>query len=64
MTVAPSNVDLILTNLQEIMKEAAAYEACLSSPAEPDWKFGWTLHGAVSHLAIRATLTATPNPTL
>jgi AcrR family transcriptional regulator len=64
MTMAPAYIGLIVTNLLEIMVDEAAYEAGLRSPAEPDWKreIGWTLHGAVSHLAIRRHIYRDANP--
>jgi AcrR family transcriptional regulator len=62
--MAPAYVGQIVTNLLEIMVDEAAHEAALSSPAEPALKHetGWTLHGAVSHLAIRRHIYGDANP--
>ena len=64
MTMAPSYIGRIVTNLLEIMVDEAAREAGLRSPDDPALKheIGWTLHGAVSHLAIRRHIYHDANP--
>jgi AcrR family transcriptional regulator len=62
--MAPTYIAKIVTNLLEIMVDEAAHESGLQSPAEPSLKqeIGWTLHGAVSHLAIRRHIYHDANP--
>jgi AcrR family transcriptional regulator len=63
-TMATAYIAKIVTSLLEIMVDEAAHESGLQSPAEPDLKqeIGWTLHGAVSHLAIRRHIYQDANP--
>ena len=63
-TMAPTYISRIVSNLLEMMVDEAAHEAGLSSPDDPALKqeIGWTLHGAVSHLAIRRHIYHDANP--
>jgi AcrR family transcriptional regulator len=62
--MAPAYIGAIVTNLLEIIVDEAAHEAGLGKPAETALKheIGWTLHGAVSHLAIRRHIYRDANP--
>ena len=64
MTMAPTYIARIVTALLEIMVDEAAHEAGLRSPPDLTTKqeIGWTLHGAVSHLAIRRHIYRDANP--
>jgi AcrR family transcriptional regulator len=64
VTMAPTYIARIVTNLLETMVDEAAHEAGLRSPDDPALKqeIGWTLHGAVSHLAIRRHIYGDANP--
>jgi AcrR family transcriptional regulator len=64
VTMAPTYIAKIVTNLLEMMVDEAAHEAGLRSPDDPALKqeIGWTLHGAVSHLAIRRHIYHDANP--
>ncbi len=63
-SIAPTYIARIVTNLLEMMVDEAAHEAGLRSPDDPALKqeIGWTLHGAVSHLAIRRHIYHGANP--
>jgi AcrR family transcriptional regulator len=64
VTMAPTYIARIVTNLLEMMVDEAAHEAGLRSPDDAALKqeIGWTLHGAVSHLAIRRHIYHDANP--
>ena len=64
VTMAPTYIARIVTSLLEIMVDEAAHEAGLRTPDDPALKqeIGWTLHGAVSHLAIRRHIYGDANP--
>ncbi len=53
--MAPNYIAAIITRLLETIVDEAAAEQRLEVPADPALKreIGWTLHGAISHLAIR-----------
>ena len=53
--MAPNYIATIITRLLETIVDEAAAEQKLKVPADPALKreIGWTLHGAISHLAIR-----------
>jgi len=56
--MAPSYISAIVTQLLEIILEEAAHEQGLALPGNRSLghEIAWTLHGAVSHLAIRRHL--------
>jgi AcrR family transcriptional regulator len=62
--MAPAYIGQIVTNLLEIIVDEAAREAHRGTPPETALKheIGWTLHGAVSHLAIRRHIYHDANP--
>ncbi|HZV63607.1 MAG TPA: TetR/AcrR family transcriptional regulator [Telluria sp.] len=64
VTMAPTYIARIVTSLLEIMVDEAAHEAGRRAPEDPALKreVGWTLHGAVSHLAIRRHIYRDANP--
>jgi AcrR family transcriptional regulator len=64
VTMAPTYIARVVSNLLEIMVDEAAHEAGLRSPDDSTLKqeIGWTLHGAVSHLAIRRHIYHDGNP--
>ena len=64
INMASTYIARIVTNLLEMMVDEAAHEAGLRSPDDPALKqeIGWTLHGAVSHLAIRRHIYHGANP--
>ncbi|MCK5445836.1 MAG: TetR/AcrR family transcriptional regulator [Rhodospirillaceae bacterium] len=53
--MAPNYISSIITKLLDTIVDEAALELKISPPENPDFKreLGWTLHGAISHLAIR-----------
>lgn len=63
-TMAPTYIAGIVTHLLEIIVDEAAHEAGLRAPDDPAQKqeIGWTLHGTVSHLAIRRHIYRDANP--
>jgi len=53
--MAPNYISAILMQLLETIVDEACFDIKLTPPAEQDFKreLGWSLHGAISHLAIR-----------
>lgn len=64
VTMAPTYIAGIVTHLLEMIVDEAAHEAGLRTPDDPLLKheIGWTLHGAISHLAIRRHIYSDTNP--
>lgn len=62
--IAPTYIAAIITRMLELIVEEAAHEFRLGLPPEPARRheLGWTLHGAVSHLAIRRHIYHSVNP--
>jgi AcrR family transcriptional regulator len=62
--IAPTYIAEIITHMLELIVEEAAHELALHLPPEPGARheLGWTLHGAVSHLAIRRHIYHNVNP--
>ena len=65
MSMAPSYIGAIVTQMLEVIVAEAAHEQDLALPADAArvQEIGWILHGAVSHLAIRRHVYANDNPT-
>ncbi|MDB5764257.1 MAG: TetR family transcriptional regulator [Herminiimonas sp.] len=64
VAMAPAYIGKIVAHLLEMIVDEAALEAGLRTPDDPALKreIGWTLHGAVSHLAIRRHIYHDTNP--
>jgi AcrR family transcriptional regulator len=62
--IAPTYIAEIITRMLELIVEEAAHELGLRLPTERNARheLGWTLHGAVSHLAIRRHIYHSDNP--
>jgi len=62
--IAPTYIAAIITRMLELIVEEAAHELGLRAPRERTLRheLGWTLHGAVSHLAIRRHVYRSDNP--
>jgi AcrR family transcriptional regulator len=62
--MAPNYITAIVTRLMEVIVDEMAAELDVEVPDDPQLKreIGWTLHGAVSHLAIRRRIYSAPNP--
>lgn len=65
LRMAPTYTNAIVTHALEIVVTEAAHDTGRGVPANPDelTEIGWTLHGAVSHLAIRRRIYANDNST-
>lgn len=65
LRMAPTYTDAIVTHALEIVVAEAAHDVGRSVPANIDelTEIGWTLHGAVSHLAIRRRIYSNENTT-
>jgi AcrR family transcriptional regulator len=62
--IAPTYIAEIITRMLELIVDEAAHELGLRLPAErvARHELAWTLHGAVSHLAIRRHIYRSDNP--
>jgi AcrR family transcriptional regulator len=65
LEMAPTYTNAVVTHALEIVVAEAAHDAGRHVPASIDelTEIGWTLHGAVSHLAIRRRIYANDNTT-
>lgn len=63
--MAPAYIAAIITRMLEMIVEESAHELGLKLPRDRALRheLGWTLHGAVSHLAIRRHIYRSDNPT-
>lgn len=62
--MAPTYIAQVITRMLEVIVDEACAERGLRPPAKRELKheLGWSLHGAVSHLAIRRHIYANTNP--
>ncbi|HEX8011666.1 MAG TPA: helix-turn-helix domain-containing protein [Casimicrobiaceae bacterium] len=62
--IAPAYIAAIITRMLELIVEESAHELGLRLPRDRAFRheLGWTLHGAVSHLAIRRHIYHSDNP--
>lgn len=62
--MAPAYISSIITHMLEVIVEEAARERGLTLPADLALchELGWSLHGAISHLAIRRRIYRNTNP--
>lgn len=62
--MAPTYIAQVITRMLEVIVDEACAERGLRPPARRELKheLGWSLHGAVSHLAIRRHIYANTNP--
>lgn len=62
--IAPTYIAEIITRMLELIVQEVAHERGLPLPAErgAHHELAWTLHGAVSHLAIRRHIYRSDNP--
>ncbi|MBB2928086.1 TetR/AcrR family transcriptional regulator [Paraburkholderia silvatlantica] len=63
LRMAPTYTDAIVTHALEIVVTEAAHDAGRDVPSKIDelTEIGWTLHGAISHLAIRRRIYSNDN---
>jgi AcrR family transcriptional regulator len=62
--MAQTYISKIVKQLLDIIVEEATFEAGLAMPEDPALRheLAWSLHGAISHLAIRRHIYADPSP--
>jgi AcrR family transcriptional regulator len=62
--MAPAYISTILTHMLEVIVREAAHELGLAVPEDQAMahELGWSLHGAISHLAIRRRIYSNTNP--
>ena len=62
--MAPAYISSILTHMLEVIVGEAAHELGRALPADRAMvhELGWSLHGAISHLAIRRRIYSNSNP--
>jgi AcrR family transcriptional regulator len=62
--MAPAYISAIITHMLEVIVQESAHELGLELPQDKALchELGWTLHGAISHLAIRRRIYSNTNP--
>ena len=62
--MAPAYISTIITHMLEVIVREAAHELGLAVPDDQAMghELGWSLHGAISHLAIRRRIYSNTNP--
>lgn len=62
--MAPAYISTILTHMLEVIVREATHELGLAVPEDQAMvhELGWSLHGAISHLAIRRRIYSNTNP--
>ncbi len=65
IAMAPQYIAAVVTHMLDVIVEEATHELGLVPPEDPAARheLAWTLHGAISHLAIRRRVYGNTNPT-